>query len=157
MEYKDKYPLKTEVFPLYTASGWNERLNLSPDELDKAIHNSFAVVSVYDAGQLIGFGRAVSDGVAYATIYDVMVMPNWQGQGIGSQIIRILVNKCERYDIRRIHLFAAKGIGGFLQAPGICAASPTILPEWSTKRFARGELNSPTDKSGGSRSGANLH
>ncbi len=121
MEYKDKIPSKTEFYPLYTETGWNERLNLSPDELEKAIHNSFAVVSVYENNKLIGFGRAVSDGVAYATIYDVMVLPIWQGQGIGSQIIRILVNKCDRHDIRRIHLFAAKGSESFYNHLGFVA------------------------------------
>ena len=118
MEYKDKIPFTTEFYPLYTQTGWIDRLNLSPEELQAAIQNSFAVVSVYNEGQLIGFGRAVSDGVAYATLYDVMVMPNWQGQGSGSQIIRILVNKCERYDIRKIHLFAAKGSESFYRHLG---------------------------------------
>ena len=118
MEYKDKIPSKEEFYPLYNQSGWIEQLGLSPDELDKAIHNSFAVVSVYDNGQLIGFGRVVADGVAYATLYDVMVLPQWQGQGIGSQIIRILVNKCERYDIRKIHLFAARGSEDFYKHLG---------------------------------------
>lgn len=121
MEYKDKIPLKTEFYPLYIATGWNERLQLNPDELDKAIHNSFAVVSVYKNDELIGFGRVVSDGVAYATIYDVMVTPMWQKQGIGSQIIRILVNKCERHDIRRIHLFAAKDAENYFRRLGFVA------------------------------------
>jgi GNAT superfamily N-acetyltransferase len=118
MEYKDKIPFKTEFYPLYTQTGWIESLNLSPEELEVAIQNSFAVVSVYNEGQLIGFGRAVSDGVAYATLYDVMVIPVWQGQGIGSQIIRILVNKCERHDVRKIHLFAAKGSEDFYRHLG---------------------------------------
>lgn len=121
MIYKDKVPYKTEIFPLYIASGWNERLNLNPDELEKAIQNSFAVVSVYENDELIGFGRVVSDGVAYATIYDVMVTPIWQKQGIGSAIVRILVQKCERHDIRRIHLFAAKGAENFYRHLGFIA------------------------------------
>ncbi len=121
MEYKDKIPFKTEFYPLYIATGWNERLQLSPDELKKAIHNSFAVVSVYEHDELIGFGRVVSDGVAYATIYDVMVTPKWQNQGVGSQIIRILVNKCERHDIRRIYLFAAKDAENYFKRLGFVA------------------------------------
>jgi N-acetylglutamate synthase-like GNAT family acetyltransferase len=127
MEYKDKIPFKTEFYPLYTQTGWINHLNMSPEELEIAIQNSFAVVSVYNEGQLIGFGRAVSDGAAYATLYDVMVMPNWQGQGIGSQIIRILVNKCARHDIRKIHLFAAKGSEDFYQHLGF-VASPYHSP-----------------------------
>jgi GNAT superfamily N-acetyltransferase len=121
MEYTDKIPSKNEFYPLYTETGWNERLNLNPEELETAIQNSFAVVSVYENNKLIGFGRAVSDGIAYATLYDVMVLPMWQGQGIGSQIIRILVNKCDRYDIRRIHLFAAKGSETFYNHLGFVA------------------------------------
>jgi len=121
MEYKDKIPFKKEFYPLYVATDWNERLQLSPDELELAINNSFAVVSVYENNELIGFGRVVSDGVAYATIYDVMVTPRWQNQGIGSSIIRILVNKCERHDIRRIHLFAAKDAENLFKKLGFVA------------------------------------
>lgn len=121
MEYKDKIPFKTEFYPLYVATDWNDRLQLNPEELDKAIHNSFAVVSVYEKDELIGFGRVVSDGVAYATIYDVMVTPHWQNQGIGSRIIRILVNKCERHDIRRIYLFAAKDAENYFKRLGFVA------------------------------------
>ena len=103
MEFKDKIPFKTEIYPLYTESGWNERLRLNPDELDKAIHNSFAVVSVYEAGELIGFGRVVSDGVAYATIYDVMVMPRWQGQGIGSNLLEKCLSIAEKQGFESVH------------------------------------------------------
>lgn len=121
MEYNDKIPLKKEFFPLYTATQWNERLQLNPDQLERAISNSYFVVSVYENKQLIGFGRVVSDGVAYATLYDVMVDPKWQKQGIGSQIIRRLVEKCQLHDIRRIYLFAAKDAENYFQRFGFAA------------------------------------
>lgn len=118
MQYSDKIPDKTEFYPLYTATGWNERLNLGPQQLEQAIHNSFCVISVYQKDQLIGFGRVVSDGVVYATINDVMVSPAWQGQGIGSSIIRKLVRVCEQADIHSIHLFAARGAENFYKNLG---------------------------------------
>ncbi|XP_047944130.1 probable acetyltransferase TAP2 [Salvia hispanica] len=53
-------------------------------------------------GRLIGFGRAVSDLVLTATIYDVMVHPYYRGKGIGrtivKKIIRMLINR-DIYDI----------------------------------------------------------
>jgi len=132
MQYTHKIPSKTEFYPLYRATGWNESLNLSPDQLEQAINNSFAVISVYENSQLIGFGRVVSDGVVYATLHDVMVLPLWQHQGIGSTIIRKLVRHCENTDIRSIHLFAAKGAENFYKNVGFIPRpfdSPGIVYE----------------------------
>ena len=65
--------------------------------------------------------------VVYATINDVLVAPIWQGQGIGSSIIRKLVQLCEHHDIRSIHLFADKDASRFYQHLGF-AARPTGSP-----------------------------
>ncbi|KAG4148310.1 hypothetical protein ERO13_D05G278400v2 [Gossypium hirsutum] len=42
-------------------------------------------------GQLVGFGRAVSDLGLTASIYDVMVVPTLQGMGIGTIIVKRIV------------------------------------------------------------------
>ncbi len=42
-----------------------------PDLHEKAFENSYAAVFVYHGDQLIGFGRAISDGAYQAAIYDV--------------------------------------------------------------------------------------
>ena len=57
----------------------------------KTFSASASVVFVFDEQQLIGFGRAISDGVVQAAIYDVAVLPSWQGQGVGKQIIQKIV------------------------------------------------------------------
>lgn len=108
IKYSNKIPDKSEFYPLYVQTGWIENLDLNPEQLQKAIHNSYFVVSVYDNDTLIGFGRVVSDGAAYATLNDIIVAPKWQSQGIGSTIIRKLVRQCELRDIKHIHLFASK-------------------------------------------------
>jgi ribosomal protein S18 acetylase RimI-like enzyme len=41
---------------------------------------------------MIGFGRAISDGLIQAAIYDVAVLPSYQGLGIGKQIIQKIVD-----------------------------------------------------------------
>lgn len=57
----------------------------------QAFSASASVVFVFDEQQLIGFGRAISDGIVQAAIYDVAVLPIYQGQGIGRQIIEKMV------------------------------------------------------------------
>lgn len=55
----------------------------------KAFENSYTVIFVFDDDKLIGFGRAVSDGVYQAAIYDVAVLPKYQCKNIG----KIIINK----------------------------------------------------------------
>ena len=52
---------------------------------------SASVVFVLDDQQLIGFGRAISDGIIQAAVYDVAVLPSYQGHGIGKMMIEKLV------------------------------------------------------------------
>lgn len=57
----------------------------------RAFNNSHTVVFVFDEENLIGFGRAISDGEYQAAIYDVAVLPGYQGKGIGKMIIQAMV------------------------------------------------------------------
>jgi ribosomal protein S18 acetylase RimI-like enzyme len=60
---------------------------------ERAFNNSYTVVFVFDGETLVGFGRAISDGEYQAAIYDVAVLPAYQGQGIGKMIIQNIVSK----------------------------------------------------------------
>lgn len=57
----------------------------------KAFENSHTVVFVFDSDKLVGFGRALSDGVYQAALYDIAVLPEYQGKGIGRIIIDRIV------------------------------------------------------------------
>lgn len=59
-----------------------------PVELTKrAFENSYCVVFIFDHESLVGVGRAVSDGAYQAAIYDIAVLPAYQGKKIGKMII----------------------------------------------------------------------
>ena len=60
----------------------------------QAFNNSYAVVFVFDEERLIGFGRAISDGVYQAAVYDVAVIPDYQGKGIGKIILQTIIKNC---------------------------------------------------------------
>ena len=57
----------------------------------RAFESSATVVFAFDDDKLIGFGRAISDGEYQAAIYDVAVLPNYQGLGVGRLIIETIV------------------------------------------------------------------
>jgi len=63
----------------------------TPEIHNRAFNNSHTVVFIFDEENLIGFGRALSDGEYQASIYDVAVLPNYQGKGIGKMIIQTIV------------------------------------------------------------------
>ncbi|EDX87856.1 acetyltransferase, GNAT family [Synechococcus sp. PCC 7335] len=72
-----------------------------PEEMAVAIAHSHPVVIAWASEHLIGFARATSDGVFRATIWDVVMHPNYQGAGLGRRLVETLIahphmNKVER-------------------------------------------------------------
>lgn len=73
-----------------------------------ALANSKPVVTVWDGNRLIGFARATSDGVYRATIWDVVVHPDYQGAGLGRKLVETVlmhphVNRVERIYLMTTH------------------------------------------------------
>ena len=64
----------------------------SPDVHQKTFSASASVVFVYDDELLIGFARAISDRVTQAAVYDVAVLPAYQGHGIGKLMMEQIIN-----------------------------------------------------------------
>jgi len=62
------------------------------DAVERAIEGSARVVGLYRDGEQVGFARAVSDGVAMAYLADVFVLPEWQGRGLGTELVREVVD-----------------------------------------------------------------
>ncbi len=86
-----------------------------PDVHRRAFEASHTTVFVYHANQLIGFGRAISDGVYQAAVYDCAVLPEFQGQGIGKTIMKNILPRIAHCNVI---LYAAPGKEGFYQTHG---------------------------------------
>jgi ribosomal protein S18 acetylase RimI-like enzyme len=69
-----------------------EMASHTPDLVKLAFENSHAVIFIYDEEKLVGFGRAISDGAYQAAIYDIAVLPTYQGKGIGKRIMDYLLS-----------------------------------------------------------------
>jgi len=98
---------------LFETTGWNKAFRASADELKDALQQSWYAVSAYDGCHLVGFGRVLSDGVLYALVCDLIVVPSHQTRGIGSKILARLVRQCTSTGIRNIQLFSAAGKTAF--------------------------------------------
>ena len=57
--------------------------------------SAWRVVGVYEAasGRQVGFARAVSDGVAYAYLADVFVLPDARGAGLGKELVATMIDR----------------------------------------------------------------
>ena len=83
-------PTPGELAELYSALGWTAYTR-DLDSLVRAVSNSTYVVTARSKGQLIGLARAMSDDVSIFYLQDILVRPEFQGQGIGRQ----LMDRCQ--------------------------------------------------------------
>jgi ribosomal protein S18 acetylase RimI-like enzyme len=116
--FKEIPPDTNDYWDLFQTTGWNEEYNFTQQDLENAIKNSWYSNSLYDDDKLIGFGRVIADGVHHAFIVDLIIHPDYQGQGLGSKLLDRLVTKCNDSKIRDIQLFAAKDKSGFYEKFG---------------------------------------
>lgn len=120
-EYRLGLPLMDAYWPLFLSTGWNSKYQAIPADLEKALKNSWFMVSAYEGERLVGFGRVVADIPLHAMIYDLIVDPHFQKQGIGSAILDRLVQKCLDHNIVDIQLFSAVGKKAFYEKHGFTA------------------------------------
>ena len=130
--YCNTLPEPGQFFRLFETTGWNIRYRLKQEDLARALENSWCVCSAYAGEELVGFGRVVSDGVLHAMIYEMIVLPAYQGMGIGANILSRLVQICKSANIRDIQLFCAEGKRGFYEKFGF-EARPASAPGLALK------------------------
>lgn len=103
---KNKLDLQQLQYLYQKTAFWARERNL--EDIQVAIANSNVVVSVWDNQRLIGCARATSDGIYRATIWDVVIHPDYQGLGLGSKLVETLIshpllNRVERTYLMTTH------------------------------------------------------
>lgn len=85
MEYKiDDKILKATEFIEFVNKMWpgNYDINKTQDALSKTLN-----ITIYDRNKLIGCLRILSDGYFFGTITELLKLPEYQKQGIGSRLL----------------------------------------------------------------------
>lgn len=108
-----------ELEELCNAVGWARR---PIRKVKKAIQHSYLVVTMWEQRgarrRLVGFSRATSDHAFNATIWDVVVHPDFQGRGLGKELMRQLIKKLRSEDISNVTLFADPQVVEFYKGLG---------------------------------------
>jgi ribosomal protein S18 acetylase RimI-like enzyme len=97
--------------------------------LARMLSGSQAVVSAWRGRQLVGFGRATSDGIYRAVLWDVVVAIEHQGQGVGRRIVEALLMSPGLARVERVYLMTTNG-SGFYQQLGFKACETQDLLLW---------------------------
>ena len=74
------------VLDLYASVGWTG-YSSHPEMLEKALEHSLLVLAAVDGDCLVGLLRAVGDGYSIIFIQDILVLPAYQRQGIGRNLL----------------------------------------------------------------------
>lgn len=98
---------------VYHSNGWT---NHNEDNINCIFKASTHVIIAKVDKKVIGFGRALSDGVYNAAIYDVVVDKNYHKYGIGKEIVAKLVAQIG--NVSCIHLIATTKYTTFYKRVG---------------------------------------
>ena len=87
MEYQENVLCYEDYCRLRESVGWT---NFSKEQTQAALSNSLYPVAVFENSQAVGMGRLIGDGMNLV-IADIVVNPVYQGKGIGSKIVSMLI------------------------------------------------------------------
>ena len=96
MVYKYNESISPEALAdLRESVGWNRM----EKEYGNPLMTSFFHIAVYDDDQLVGFVDSVSNGVTDAYIQDLMIHPDYQGKGLGTDLMKRMIDSLKEKHI----------------------------------------------------------
>ncbi len=124
-----------QLVRLYLQAPWAAG-RTEADVREMLTHTDLAL-SAWDGQKLVGFGRVLSDYVYRASIWDVIVDKEYQGQDIGTQIMQRILN---HPSLKRVELFwlCTRDKQAFYEKLGFSAKEQTGMV-WARSRQARQE------------------
>ncbi|MBN1313371.1 MAG: GNAT family N-acetyltransferase [Anaerolineae bacterium] len=116
-ELLEALPSPEEYADLVQAVGWGTR---KPDVVEKALPNSLYGVCAYVGSEIVGMARIIGDDGLVYYVQDVVVRPEYQGQGIGTAMMDKIMAYIQAHASENsvIGLMAAKGKEGLYQRYG---------------------------------------
>ena len=76
-----------DVLHLYQAVGWTNYTN-QPQMLAQALTHSLSIYLARDGEEIVGLVRLIGDGFSSVFVQDLIVLPTYQRQGIGSTLMK---------------------------------------------------------------------
>lgn len=132
----ESIPSVEAFISLRTAVGWK-----SPETVavEKGLKNSLFMVCAEFEGKIVGCGRIIGDSGFVYYIQDIIVLPKYQGQGIGAKIMDRIMDYLKKQCVENaiIGLMAAKGKESFYKKYGFIERPNDTLGAGMVKPFFR--------------------
>ena len=74
------------------------------NDLKKCLSNSDVIMSIWIGSKIVGFGRALSDGIYRGVLWDIVIDKNHQGKGYGKLIVKTLLNSPKLKHTKKVYL-----------------------------------------------------
>ena len=122
---KKDFPIE-QLYRLFLLAGWAEDSE-NPDLLkhfNAPFMNSTLVISAWENERLVGTVRVLSDRIIRSVIYDLVVDPKFQGQGIGKELVKRCIT---HYPNSEWLVQTTKEIYGYYEKIGFAICNEVIL------------------------------
>jgi len=124
---------------LFFSVGWMKSISEETDERLNGFMqpwiNSTLVISAWESERLVGAVRVLSDTIFHSVIYDLLVAPEYQGRGIGKE----LVNRCKNHypgsewlvscDKKNIGFYKKLGFQNILEPDAVLVIPCELFPK----------------------------
>ena len=78
--------------------------NRTINDLQKCLANSDVIVSLWVGNEIVGFGRALTDGIYRGVLWDVVIDKNYQGKGFGTIIVQNILSSKTIKNTKKLYL-----------------------------------------------------
>lgn len=100
----------TDFIRLYESVGWGKK---DEDIVRVSLKNSYVTFAVTEGEKVIGMARLLGDGGMAFYLKDLIILPEFQGKGIGKELLKYvqnyIKNKIEDGWQTSLELMSAKG------------------------------------------------
>jgi ribosomal protein S18 acetylase RimI-like enzyme len=119
----ERPPTVEEYQRLREAVGWD---SVDDEATEMGLRNALFSVCMIHRDQVISCGRVVGDGGIYFYIQDIIVLPEFQGRGLGRRIMDAVMDylSSHAHPNAFIGLMAAKGVSRFYEKYGFAERPP---------------------------------
>ncbi len=112
-----------EIESLRTAVGWDNRTG----SFQEARKGLFACITARHRDTLVGFIDILSDGIADAYLQDLMVHPQYRGNGIGSELVVKAIRYMQSVNVKCIQVTFQDDLRSFYEKFGFHIYSAGVI------------------------------
>ena len=89
--------------------------NRTINDLKRCLANSDVIVSLWVGNEIVGFGRAITDGIYRGVLWDIVIDQNYEGKGFGTLIVEKLLSAKKIQNTKKLYLMTTNKKRFYLQ------------------------------------------